>query len=187
MSYILLKTQMARKAGGKQKGEGTLVVNVHEKGDKRGVYIYFGSRELELLKEMGVDLREVRKFIIGVRSNKLYLTPLSTLYEAEPMDIDLLFEITSRFDDILSLDKEMREELGEALLSIIVESEVSLSEVEMAAFMRLMKGAWVSDVLKKVLSACTRADAKATLLAINQLVITNSVPEEEKNRMEDEK
>ena len=164
---------MARKAEGEKKGEGTLVVNVHEKGDKRGVYIYFGGKEIELLKEMGIDLRDVRKFLVEVRTNKIHLTPLSTLYEAEPMDIDTLIEITSRFDDLLSLDKEMREELGEAFLSIIVESEVRLSEVEKNAFMRLMKGAWVSDVLKKVLSACTRADAKATALAINRLVTAN--------------
>ena len=178
VTYITLKTQMARKAEGdeKKKGEGTLVVNVHDKGDKRGVYIYFGIREIELLKEMGVDLRDARKFLIEVRNNKLYLTPLSTLYEAEPMDIDILIEITSRFDDLLSLDKEAREELGEAFLTIVVESEVRLSEVEKNAFLRLMKGAWVSDVLKKVLSACTRVDAKATLLALNRLGITNSVP-----------
>lgn len=168
---------MSRKAEGEKKGVGALVVNVHEKGDNRGVYIYFGGREIEQLQELGVDLRNVRKFLIEVRTNKLYLTPLSTaLYEAEPMDIDTLIEITSRFDDLLSLDKEAREELGEAFLSIIVESEIKLSEVEKNAFMRLMKGAWVSDVLKKVLAACTRADAKATALAINRLVITSSVP-----------
>lgn len=171
---------MARKAKGEKKGGGTLVVNVHEKGDKRGVSIYFGSKEIELLKEMGVDLHEVRKFLIEVRSNKLYLVPFSTLYEAELVDIDALFEITSRFDDILSLDKETQEELGKAFLSIIAEGDVRLSEVEKAAFMRLMKGAWDGNVLKKVLSACTRADAKATLLAINRLVITNSVPERDK-------
>lgn len=168
---------MSRKAEGEKKGAGALVVNVHEKGDKRGVYIYFGSREIEQLQELGVDLRDVRKFLIEVRTSKLYLTPLSTaLNEAESMDIDTLIEITSRFDDLLSLDKEAREELGEAFLSIIVESEVKLSEVEKNAFMRLMKGTWASDVLKKVLGACSRADAKATALAINRLVITNSVP-----------
>lgn len=171
---------MAQEVKGEKKGKGTLVVNVHKKGDKRGVYIYFGSKEIELLKETGVDLREVRKFLIEVRTNKLYLTPLSSLYEAEPMDIDTLIEITSRFDGLLSLDKEAREELGEAFLSIIVESEVRLSEVEKNAFMRLIRGVWVSDVLKKVLSACTRADAKATLLAINRLVITNSVSKQDK-------
>jgi len=133
---------MARKTEGDKKGEGPLVVNVHDKGDKRGVSIYFGSREIELLKERGFDLREVQKFHIEVRSNKLYLMPFSTLYEAEPMDIDILFEITSRFSDILSLDKETQEELGEAFLSIIVGSAVKLSEVEKAAFMRLMKGVW---------------------------------------------
>ena len=180
--YISLKTRMARRAedDGKKKGEGRLVVNVHDKGEKRGVSIYFCSKEIESLKEMGVDLREVRKFIIAVRKNKLYLTPLSSFYEAELMDIDVLLEITSRFDDLRSLDKEAREELGEAFLSIIVESEVKLSEVEKNAFIRLMKGAWVGDVLKKVLSACTRADAKATQLAINRLVIKNSVPEQDK-------
>lgn len=169
---------MARKAEGEKKGEGTLVANVHDKGDKRGVSIYFGSKEIELLKEMGVDLREVRKFLIEVRGNKIYLTPLSTLYEAEPTDIDILLEITSRFDDLRSLDNETKDELGEAFLSIIVESEVRLSEEEKAAFMQLIKGVWGSYVLKKVLGACTRADAKATLLAINRLVITNSAPEQ---------
>ncbi len=160
---------MARKAG-----EDALIVNVHEKGEKRGVSIYFGSREIELLKKKGFDLRKVQKFFIEVRNNKLQFVPISSLYE-EPMDIDALFEITSRLDALLSLERGAQEELAEAFLSIIVESGVKLSEAEKAAFLRLMRGAWVSDVLKKVLNACARADTRATLLAINR-ALTNSVP-----------
>ena len=159
-----------------ERGE-VLVVSVHEKGEKRGLSLYFGSRELKRLEKMGINLKDVRKFIVLVQNNKMCLIPLSDVARREREDIGVLFEITSRLDDIMALSDSELEELSEGLLSVIVESGVKLAASEKTAIMRMMKGVRTRDVMKSVLGVCARASPQETLAVINRLVISKSEKE----------
>ncbi len=151
----------------------TFVVNAHEKGNKRGMSIYFGREEVKALEKIGIDMRKERKFVVELKPRRICLIPLSEL-SRKGADIGVLFEITSRLDAIVALDKEDKEELCEELLSIIVEKGVKISEMERTAIMRMIKGVYSRDVLKNVLSACVKADEVATLSVIDRFVISNS-------------
>gem|GEM_PF-4317491 len=166
VTYVTLGTPMER--------DEPLVVSVHEKGEKRGLSLYFGSKELKQLEKMGIRLKDVRKFVVFVRNNKMCLIPLSDVARREHEDIGVLFEITSRLDDVMALGDGELEELSEELLSIIVESGVRLAASEKTAIMRMMKGVRTRDVMKSVLSICARANSKETLAVINRLVISKS-------------
>lgn len=164
VTYVILVTPVEQK-------QESIVVSVHEKGDKRGVAIYFSSEAIKMLENQGLNLKKEKNFIAQLQGDRICLIPL---FEAtkKKLNIKAFFEITSKLDEIMTLSAEEKEELCEELLSIIVERGIKLSEVEKTAIMRMIKGVYTKDVLKIVLSACIRADEGVTLAAIEQFVKT---------------
>lgn len=147
---------------------GYLFANVHEKGDKRGVSIYLGNEEVEILKNQGIRIRDEKKFLVKTEGNSIRLVPISALDKKANWGV--LFEIMSRLDDLEDLEDEKKEDLCVDLLEVITRNEINIDARERSAIVQLIKGHFTRHVLRTALQVCIKADPEETFRIINRLV-----------------
>ena len=150
-----------------------LIVSIHNKGPGRGLAIYFGNKEVDLLEKNGINIREEKKYLVKPgRRHEVNLIPISAL-ETEDDNINLLFELTNQIDRLHELKKEEKVDFCEEILSIIISNSIDANARERAAIMQFMKENYSSYVLQSVIQVCLRADPEATLEVASRFVEKN--------------
>jgi len=101
-----------------------LIASVHDKGHGRGLSIYLGSKEVNILEKKGVNIRDEKKYLVKPgRRNEVNLIPISSL-EKEEDNLNLLFELTTQINRLNELRKEDKEEFCEDILSILISNPI---------------------------------------------------------------
>ena len=140
-----------------------LIVSVHDKGPGRGIAIYFGGKEVDLLEKNGINIRDEKKYLVKPgKKHEVNLIPISAL-EAEDDNLNTLFELSNQIDRLYRLNKEDKEDFCDEILTIILNSSIDANPRERAAIMQFMKENYSSYILQNVIQVCLRADPEATL------------------------
>ena len=91
-----------------QEKSKSLIASVHDKGHGRGLSIYFGSKEVNILEKSGVNIRDEKKYLVKPgRRNEVNLIPISSL-EKEEDNLNLLFELTTQINRLNELKKKIK-------------------------------------------------------------------------------
>jgi len=143
-----------------------IIVSIHDKGQQRGVSLYFGSHEIEDLERQGINLRDEKKLIAkpdnGHGRKGIKLLPLSLLEQDKREDFGTLFEITNRIGELCELKGDLKEDFVEELLSVLIGKQVETTPQERGAILHLIKGHHTVYTLQNTIKVCTRADVSTT-------------------------
>jgi hypothetical protein len=140
-----------------------LIVNVHDKGPKRGLALYFGVEEVSTLERTGISIRDTRRLLATTDGKRIVLVPLSEIDTSREIR-----DVEGCVDTVLSLSEDEAEEVRDGVLSIVIGSRVELGTREKGALLQLVKGQYTRHTWTNALQACMRADAEATLRLLKE-------------------